>query len=254
MVNYSSPSSSKGYSIPIFMPGQTASVQPFVSMFKPILAGDVTSPIARTLSNLSLSTAVQEGSKYLRQILGTPGITEPAKAELARKGTETTVTGAAGAPTEVWKSAFDVLNQYIFGAPDTLSYSKAHGGSGVGVCCYVICASDPTDEMLAYVRAYKDAHYHISSNVARGYKRLATWLVPLMLKYPLFKRFIRFVMVAPMEKYARAFYEKDRFTLLSLTPIAKFWVATYWSVGNFYGLTEWTDYWKLHNLFEREVR
>lgn len=113
------------------------------------------------------------------------------------------------------------------------------------MCCFVFAATDPKDELLEYVRRYKDSHYDVDSTVAHGYKRLALWLVPSMRKYKTIKKLIKFIMVHPMEMYAKAHYEERVLLKMVLSPIAHFWTFIYSVVGNCYGLKEWIQYWRL---------
>jgi len=114
--------------------------------------------------------------------------------------------------------------------------------SGAMPCCYIFLASDPEDELLSFVRKYKDSHFDRESKVAHGYKRLALWLVPAMRKHSIVKKLVRFFMVHPMELYAKAYYEKKPIRKAAFFPIALFWGTVYGVIGGLYGERNWVKY------------
>jgi hypothetical protein len=152
------------------------------------------------------------------------------------------IYGTAMGEPQVSMSGLGNVMQYGTGAMGTAEQGAQARSS---FCCFIFCATDPNDELLEYVRKYKDSHYDIDSNVAQGYKRLALWLVPSMRKHKVIKRIIKTVMVHPMELYAKAHYEENYVLKLILSPIAHFWTFVYSIIGNYYGLRGWMKYWRL---------
>lgn len=111
------------------------------------------------------------------------------------------------------------------------------------ICCYIFYVGKAP---LYYIRQYKDSHYEPDSNVAIGYKKLASWLVPLMRESKTVMWLTRTLMLNPMVAYAEAFYTKKYFKKAALRPLTLFWLAVYITTGYFFKHSvTWTDYLEL---------
>jgi hypothetical protein len=253
MASYSSPEKSKSTTQPVFryLPGQEAYVPEFTNVWKRIFGGEMSSPEAQAMQTVVGEAGMTEAAKQRQQIGGTRGMTTPAKQRAIAGVGEGAVKAMAGVPQEMWKKAAEYLSAYTTKAPavGSTTIAESKKGAGFGICCFIFLSTDPTDELLQAVRRYKDSHYDKESIVAHGYKRLAIWLVPSMHKYNVVKQLVKYVMVHPMELYAKAYYDKATLTELMLYPIAHFWVAIYWTVGKFYGEKQWTRYQSLKEVF-----
>jgi len=119
--------------------------------------------------------------------------------------------------------------------------AKAQAWSSI--CCYIFyCGQVP----MFYIRQYKDEHYAPDSDVAVGYKKLASWLTPQMKKRQWVMKLTRVLMLYPMVWYAEAFYNKKYLKKIALRPISLFWVFIYMVIGNlFRHSVTWTDYLEL---------
>lgn len=241
-------SKSKAVSAPVFkyLPGQETLATDIVSKFQDILSGNMASPMAQTMQTVVGEAGMREAAQERRRIAETRGMSTPARQQAVGKAGEGAVSTMARVPQEMWQKAAEFLTTYSMQAPAVgqvgKESSKARQG---GVCCYNFLAAGSRGELLEYVRRYKDSHYDIDSMVAQGYKRLALLLVPLMVCSKFFKWMIKWIMVHPMELYAKAFYEDKLFLKIILYPLTRVWVWLYALIGNFYGLREWHQYWKL---------
>jgi hypothetical protein len=112
-------------------------------------------------------------------------------------------------------------------------------------CCFIFLASELDNELLDYVKQYKDSHFKLESDVALGYKRLAIWIVPKMRKNEHLKNFVKAIMCKPMAIYAKAFYENDLLKQIDLYPLVLFWGLIFGITGKLYGEKGWERYWKL---------
>lgn len=245
-------SKSKSVTAPVFkyLPGQEALAGRLTPAFEEILMGGMTSPMAQAMSTIVGEAGMRESAQERRRIAETRGISTPAKQRAVAAAGEGAVTTMARVPQELWQKAAEFLTSYSMQAPAVGQVGQARERSMTGgVCCYVFVASDPTDELLEYVRQYKDAHYDVDSVVAQGYKRLATILVPLMRRYKFFKYFIKLIMVHPMELYAKAYYEDRLIPQIILYPFTRVWVSLYALFGVFWGLKGWQKYWGLKEVF-----
>ncbi len=78
-----------------------------------VFGGDLTSPLARTLYNL----ASREGEKAVGEeqanLLSTPGIAQPVKAQTALAFGKKKIEAAANVPVEVWKQLAQMLAGYM---------------------------------------------------------------------------------------------------------------------------------------------
>jgi hypothetical protein len=98
------------------------------------------------------------------------------------------------------------------------------GPSGLsGICCFIFLEAYYGD--IPYqVRRARDKAYKINPYISIGYKKMASWLVPLMRKYPLVRNGVWFTMIKPITQYVsemRVHYKKK--------VIANFWIKL-WSV------------------------
>src|SRR3972149_6410379 len=61
--------------------------------------------------------------------------------------------------------------------------------SGVsGICCWVFIKGEMMSDS---VRRLRDQLFHPDSFVAKGYKKMAWWLIPLMHKHPMIMKIVR---------------------------------------------------------------
>jgi hypothetical protein len=106
----------------------------------------------------------------------------------------------------------------------------------LGLCCFIFIEGE--GEVTETVRRYRDEHY-LNTPVAWGYKKMASWLVPLMKRSRLIKNIIRYSMTKPLGKYADWYYGKNHYGWI-FTPNKLFWVGIWdiygrrclaWQVG-----------------------
>lgn len=91
-----------------------------------------------------------------------------------------------------------------------------------GVCCFIFMQANNGILPLS-VRVYRDKYYHWHPTIAFGYKRMASWLVPLMRKYNIVKGIVNIIMVKPCIKYSLG---KRKYKL-----VAHFWLRIWALIG-----------------------
>lgn len=88
-------------------------------------------------------------------------------------------------------------------------------------CCFIFIEGE--GHIADVVRRYRDDHYGKSSSVSRGYKRMASWLVPIMRRVPFVKWLIKITMTRPLFKYAEWAYGENSYGWI-FAPFKWFWV------------------------------
>lgn len=245
---------SRSSTTPVFkyLPEQEALAPRMVSSFEKIFRGDMSSPEAQAMSTIVGEAGMREAAQERRRIAETRGMSTPARQRAVTGAGEGAVSTMARVPQEMWGKAAEFLSSYSAQAPAVgqIGVSKTDPTKSFqgGLCCYNFIAAGSTGELLEYVRRYKDSHYDLDSMVAQGYKRLAMWIVPQMMKHNSIKALIKWVMVHPMELYAKAYYENNLFLQIFLYPLTRVWVSIYALLGTFYGLRSWQEYWDLREV------
>lgn len=67
-------------------------------------------------------------------------------------------------------------------------------------CCFIFLEA-MNGSLPPHVRACRDYFYECEPSVARGYKKMANWLVPLMKRFSMVKWIINMTMVKPITQY-----------------------------------------------------
>jgi len=189
-------------------------------------SGDFSSPLARTLYKLSEGEASKKKREEMASLEGQRGMSSPAKTAAVSGLASQAVTAAAGVPTQIWGKLRDELTSFLQPSGQT-STSSTGSSYGVGCQCRIF-TEDWTRELESRVRKFRDDHYLPTSFVSLGYKMMASWLVPLMLRSRIIRKLTRLIMLKPMAKFAKLYYGKNPRAMLYL-PICYFWVAT-WSL------------------------
>lgn len=102
------------------------------------------------------------------------------------------------AKAQMWASlgqGIGALGGAALGAP------TAGGGSILGDKCCFIFLEATNGQLPLYVRELRDYYYIMEPAIARGYIRMASWLVPLMKRFKAVKNIINIVMVKPIIEY-----------------------------------------------------
>lgn len=217
-------------STPVFketwLPGQQGYVSEFVDPFKKILAGDLSSPMAQMLQQITGEAAMKETGRQRGAISGTRGLTAPAKAKAVSKLGGTAISAMAKVPQDIWGGAKELLSQYVLTPPSVAAgtTSETKGGGGWS-CCFIFIAGE--GQLTQIVRRYRDEHY-LGTLVDPGYRWMAGLLVPLMQKSIFIKGMVRKLMTQPLTEYARWWYGERSFTMGGW--IAKQFWPTLWKV------------------------
>jgi len=89
------------------------------------------------------------------------------------------------------------------GQASNASAQRSFGGSSNtsgALCCFIFLESY-NGTLPESVRRCRDYYYLTQPEVARGYKSMAKWLVPLMKKYSIVRSLVNLVMVKPITAY-----------------------------------------------------
>jgi len=85
-------------------------------------------------------------------------------------------------------------------------------GSATGVCCWIFMESY-NGKMPHSVRVCRDYFYFKEPRLSKGYKRMATWLVPLMQKYQVIRWLVDITMIKPCTSYGEYLIGNQRITM-----------------------------------------
>jgi len=115
--------------------------------------------------------------------------------------------------------------QMFFGGLSKLSQPYGGGMSGGGGgCCFIFIEGE--GELTGHVRKFRDAHFGENSNVGNGYKKMASWLVPMMKRNKFVKKLVQWTMTKPLSWCAKHYGEVR---VIILAPLGFMWVGV-WSV------------------------
>lgn len=193
-----------------WLPGQEKYIPEFIDPWQKILAGDVSSPMAQMMQQITGEAAMRETAQQRRAISGTRGMTAPAKAKAVGGLGGTAVSAMAKVPQDIWAAAKDLLAQYSLTPPTVASGTATTGGGGTTVgCCFIFIAGE--GQLTQIVRRFRDEHY-LGTLVDPGYRWMAHLLVPLMQRSTLIKNIVRRLMTQPLTEYARWWYGKRSFS------------------------------------------
>lgn len=190
---------------PFYYPGQEAYIPKFVEPMQNIYGGNFNDPTAQAMLKLSTNTANQGANTERANLAGQTGLSSPARAKLASEVGDKAIKGAAGVPGGMWNSALQVLSQYSLQAPviGQQSVSSGGGGSKSGLCWVWTFFNGSHGEDTEVVRAYRDRVYGKDSEVDRGYKRMGSYVLPLMRKYTILQSLFHFIIYRPITALAR---------------------------------------------------
>lgn len=131
--------------------------------------------------------------------------------------------------SQVVSSAYVIRD---FNAADTSSYIRNEYGDLEFLpkkpkkqepfdCCFIFIQGEGL--LTEYVRNYRDSHYGNKGLVAKGYKWMANWLVPLMKEYSCIQSMVKYLMTTPLSKYAEWHCNKNNYGWI-------FWPFKIWSI------------------------
>jgi hypothetical protein len=258
MVSRTKKTKATSVSTPVFqetwLPGQKEYIPQYAQTWKDIFAGNLESPTAKMLQQTTGEAAMRETAQQRRAISGTRGMTPQAKAKAMSTLGGTAVSAMAKVAQDVWGASKEFLSAYSLTPPTvasgTSSASRSTGGGGWGVCCFIFCAAGLEDPDLEIVRRHKDEHHSPDSNVAQGYKRVAGWIGPSMVRSKFIKGVIRWLMVKPITHYVKAYYAGRELESIVFYPIMRGWVSFFALVGIVFGYYSWSKYWELGDLIK----
>lgn len=104
--------------------------------------------------------------------------------------------GGINATGNQQQGAIDKFNQYNSERGKLDSWTQGMGN----VCCFIFLEAN-NGTLPEHVRMWRDYYYNKEPAVATGYKRMASWLVPLMKGYSLIKQLVNWTMVKPITHY-----------------------------------------------------
>jgi len=103
-------------------------------------------------------------------------------------------------------------------------------GNGIGsVCCFIMAEAYGFGKVPASVRMCRDFYYRTCPGSAVGYRKMASWLVPMMQKSKIVRYAANFLMIKPLTAYSQYLTGESQWKRI-FKP-AKLWI-NFW---NFYG-------------------
>jgi len=174
--------------------------------------------------------------------------------EMYRKAMETGVTGRLGAEKQAWEGtgaegmeaaktmgalsqAEQKMMMEAIMQQKAIAAQKAASswGSSYGTtCCFIMLEAD---DLTDRVRFFRDEHFSPEGVIAKGYKRMARYLVPMMKKSPFVKRLVKTVMTRPLAEFAFHSYRNNgKFNPSDLkgllyAPVGLFWCIVWALMG-----------------------
>lgn len=114
-----------------------------------------------------------------------------------------------------------------------LAQQKSSGekfGAGMGqLCCFIMAEHYGFGKIPKSVRICRDYFYEKQPASAKGYRKMAYWLVPLMQKSKVVRHLVNLVMIKPLTEYSKYLTGESQWKRI-FKP-AKLWI-NFW---NFYG-------------------
>ncbi len=101
------------------------------------------------------------------------------------------------------------------------AYNDISGSSCYG--CYIFKEVYGYPDAPAYIRWCRDFFYSQDERIAKGYRRMSYWLVPLMQKHKTIRWFITYFSILPLAGYGQYLCGYKKWTVV-FKPIAKLWI------------------------------
>ena len=233
----------KSVSVPVFketwLPGQKEYIPEFANIWKDIFAGNLESPTAKMLQQITGEAAMRETAQQRRSIAGTKGMTAPAKAKAMSTLGGTAVSAMAKVPQDIWGAAKEFLSAYTLAPPTVTSGTagKTSGGGGwqAGICSCQNLRAVNEGVLIEDLQRFRDEHFSQDGDIAFGYYSMGLWFVPLVKRSKVIKQLGRIFFYHPLVKYTEFHYDKNHYGVIF------FWVAKFWEI-----------FWKLTGKKERK--
>lgn len=128
----------------------------------------------------------------------------------------------------------DTAQKQFFGASGVQQQALAQQPStfekGFGsICCFIMIEYYGHDKIPESVRMCRDYFYKKQPKTVRGYKKMASWLVPAMQKSKFVRSLVKYSMVIPLTQYSKYLTGESKWKVV-FKPF-KLWL-NFW---NFYG-------------------
>lgn len=94
-------------------------------------------------------------------------------------------------------------------------------------CCFIFIQGEGS--LTNFVRMYRDTYYGYNGMASNGYRWMAKWLVPLMQKYNIIQKSIKYSMTTPLSKFAEWRYKQNKYGFI-FWPF-KIWVLIWSLIG-----------------------
>lgn len=119
-------------------------------------------------------------------------------------------------------------NQLANRPTQSSAYKDISGSSCYG--CYIFKEVYGYPDAPMYIRFCRDFFYSIDPSIAKGYRRMSYWLVPLMQKNRVIRYVATVISIMPLSYYGQYLTGQDNSKWkVIFKPIAKFWLK-FWSV------------------------
>ena len=190
----------------------------------------------------------------LHRYMTSQNISGGASSELLRKMYEQTISGTLGAQRQAWEGTVgqgtdiaqflenlslqekQMLMQAYLGRKgiksqeDIAKMGQISGtaGSAMGSkCCFIFIEGD---RLTDNVRDLRDNLFPKGSPIEIGYRKMSSWLVPLMARNWFIKRIVRFIMLDPICNIADHYYGYNSWGWI-FRPVGHFWKKVWERMG-----------------------
>lgn len=121
-----------GFYKQLWLPGQEEGLKERYGEAKAISEGDMTSPLARTMSSIARSSAQSAASSARDATARTKGLSQPARTALVRDINAQAVSGETALALQPYEWAMNFMDDYLFTQPTVISAlgtTETGGGS-----------------------------------------------------------------------------------------------------------------------------
>jgi len=221
---------SKSSSSPVFyeswLPGQKEYIPEYMNVWKDIFKGDLESPTAKMLQQITGEAAMRETAQERKRVSGTRGLTAPAKAKaLAGVGT-TGIEAMSRVPQSIWQQAQQILTQYALTPPQVAAGTEGKtSGFQVGLCWVWTFFNGKDGAATERLRCYRDERFGKTSDISNGYRVMGRFMAPLMTKSQTIRLLVYLTIFKPLTRLVYG----ERGVWISIT--SNFWKAIWKVIG-----------------------
>jgi len=235
-MGFSKQKETQSESKPVFhetwLPGQKSAAKGYLKSIRDIYKGKLNTKTGRMLQTIVGESAMRETARQRSAITGTRGLSAPAKAKAISGLGGSSIQAMAGVPQTIWQQAAEALQGYATAAPvvagGTVGTTTGGGGRSYGLCTCENLRAVNRAYLPETLRRFRDEHYDRFGDVARGYREMSKWFVPIVRSHAAVKFVARIVLLIPLLKIADFHYGRNHYGIIFYWA-GKFW-ETFWKI------------------------